>query len=126
MTDCCAPNSNANDLTSRKIAWLLWYLPAALVIAGFSWPVARGWLWIPALLIAGGGCMANAARCGRWHCYFTGPLYILGALYLALALPDLVPLNAGLFWIVVLVVSCLSQCLEIPLGKYRRGFGRSA
>lgn len=70
--------------------------------------------------------MANAARCGRWHCYFTGPLYILGALYLALALPDLVPLNAGLFWIVVLVVSCLSQCLEIPLGKYRRGFGRSA
>ena len=37
------------------------------------------------LCLKGEGCLANATRCGRVHCYFTGPLYILAALYAALS-----------------------------------------
>ena len=29
----CSPN----DLTARKLAWLLWYLPIVLIIVGSSW-----------------------------------------------------------------------------------------
>jgi hypothetical protein len=37
-----------NDLTGRKSAWLLWYLPIVLVIIGSSWNRGRAWLWVPA------------------------------------------------------------------------------
>lgn len=49
------------------------------LLAGVLWPEARVWLWTPALLLAGAACLVNAARCGRFHCYFTGPLYVIGA-----------------------------------------------
>jgi len=32
-----------------------------------------------AFLIMGLACIANARRCGRVHCYFTGPLFLLSA-----------------------------------------------
>jgi len=66
------------------------------------------------------GCLVNAARCGRLHCYVTGPLYLAAALYVALSAFGLVVLHPNLFLIVVLGLSCLAQCAEIPLGKYRK------
>lgn len=50
-----------------------------LILAGVLWPQARLWVWTPALLAAGAACVVNAARCGRLHCYFTGPLFLLAA-----------------------------------------------
>ncbi len=35
--------------------------------------------WSGALLWMGGACIANARRCGRTHCRFTGPFYLLMA-----------------------------------------------
>src|SRR5712691_6250159 len=84
--DCCATDCSPNDLTTRKAAWLLWCLPSVGVLVGFFWAEGRAWIWIPAFLVMGGGCLANATRCGRLHCYFTGPLYILAALYVALSM----------------------------------------
>ncbi len=40
-------------------------------IAAIVWPVA--------FLIMGIACVANARRCGRVHCYFTGPLFLLSS-----------------------------------------------
>ena len=37
-------------------------------------PRARGSVWVPSLGVAGAACFANAARCGRRHCFVTGPL----------------------------------------------------
>ena len=40
-------------------------------------------LWIYTVitfLIMGLRCVVNASRCGRVHCYFTGPLFLLAAL----------------------------------------------
>jgi hypothetical protein len=75
------------------------------------------------MLVMGGGCLANATRRGRLHCYFTGPLYILAALYAALSMFGIVPLNPGLFLLIVLGASCLAFVLEIPLGRYKRKEG---
>jgi len=70
--------------------------------------------------VMGLGCLVNAARCGRLNCYVTGPLYLVAALCLALSVFGLVVVHPDLFLIVVLVVSCLAQCAEIPLGKHRK------
>ena len=111
----CSPN----DLTARKSAWLLWYLPIVLVIVGSSWNRGRVWLWVPAFVVMGVGCLLNAARCGRTHCYVTGPLFLLAAVYVALSAFGIVPLHPGLFLLVVLGACCLAMCAEIPLGSYR-------
>jgi len=119
MADCCATDCNPKDLTTRKTAWLLWCLPSAGVLVGFFWAEGRAWIWIPAFLVMGGGCLANANRCGRLHCYFTGPLYILAALYVALSMFGIVRLNPGLFLLIVLGVSCAALVLETPFGRYK-------
>jgi len=123
MADCSTTTGNRNDLTAKKAAWLLWYIPAAVVLLGSFWARGRPWLWIPAFLVMGGGCLANANGCGRLHRYFTGPLYILAALYVALSTLGLVRLNPGLFLLIVFGASCVAVCLEMPFGRYRRKEG---
>lgn len=76
---------SASGLTGCKAAWFLWYLPILLVIVGGSWSRGRIWLWVPAFAVMGVGCLANAALCGRMHCYFTGPLFLVAAIFVALA-----------------------------------------
>ena len=88
---------SANDLTGRKTAWFIWYVPILLVIVGSSWSRGRVWLWVPAFAVMGVGCLANAVRCGRMHCYFTGPLFILAAIFVALSGLGVVSLHPGLF-----------------------------
>jgi hypothetical protein len=109
-----------NDLLGRKAAWLLWYFPILLVIVGFNWSHGRVWLWTPAFLVMGVGCLSNAARCGRIHCYVTAPLFLLAAVFVALSAFGVMVLHPGLFLLVVFGVCCLACCAEIPLGKYRK------
>ena len=112
---------SARDLTGRKTAWFLWYVPILLVIVGSSWDRGRLWLWVPAFAVMGAGCLANAVRCGRTHCYVTGPLFLLAAVFVALSGLGVVSLHPDLFLLIVLGACCLAQCAEIPLGRYRRG-----
>ena len=63
-------------------ACLLWCVPWAAFALGFS--VRHGLrtvLWATSLAIMGVACLVNASRCGRVHCRFTGPFFILGATY---------------------------------------------
>ena len=50
-----------------------------MVAAGFFDPMLRAVTWTLMLLWMGGACLANARRCGRTHCRFTGPFLILMA-----------------------------------------------
>ena len=68
----------------------------------------------------GAGLLGERSPLRRLHCYVTGPLYLGAALYVVLSAFGLVVFHPDLFLIVVLVVSCLAQCAEIPLGKYRK------
>ncbi|HZT73474.1 MAG TPA: hypothetical protein VE996_07485 [Terriglobales bacterium] len=120
---CCEvskQNYRTYDLACGKSAVLLWYLPVLALIAGLNWAEGRPWLWIPAFAVMGVACLVNAARCGRLHCYVTGPVYLLAALYTAFAAYGILPLRPGLFLTIVLGIAVLALCAECPLGTYRR------
>lgn len=118
---CCVRRDvGSNDLVKRKIAWFLWGVPKGMLVVGILWSQARVWLWVPALLVAGTACVVNAARCGRLHCYFTGPLYLLAALATVLSSLRVIPLHWG--WILAAVVTgmVVAYALEGIRGSYVR------
>ena len=111
---------NENDLVTRKIALLLWYIPGALLLVGVFWSEGRVWVWTPALAVAGIACLVNAARCGRLHCYFTGPLWLLGAMATLLRGFGIVPLPWNWILYVLLGGSLLAFVPEWVGRKYVR------
>ena len=64
------------------------------------------------------GCLVNARRCGRLHCYFTGPVFVLAAIYVSLAAANLVPTRPGVLLLTVFTISILACLAELPLGRY--------
>jgi hypothetical protein len=54
------------------------------------------------------------------HCYITGPLFLLAAVYVALAEFRLVPMDPGKLLAGVLVISGLGFLAEFSLGRYRK------
>lgn len=75
-----ALRAKRGDLACTRVGVLVWCLPGLLFLAGIHWTAARPLLWIPSLVVAGSACLVNASRCGRLHCFLTGPLFLLGAL----------------------------------------------
>ena len=69
----------ARDLACSRRAIMLWYLPAVALFVPVSTDVARAWIWTTALTVMGVACLVNARRCGRLHCYVTGPVFLAGA-----------------------------------------------
>lgn len=117
----------SDDLTTGRSALWLWRLPWLLVVIGAFWPAGLFWLWIPSFLVAGSACVANARRCGRLHCYATGPLYLGAAAFLVLrlVLPDTVPFEAGVFLLVLVAASLAARVAERWLGRYTRSVERA-
>lgn len=112
------------DLACGGSALVLWYLPGFALFVGLAWVEARPWLWIPAFLVMGIACLVNAARCGRLHCFLTGPLYLLSAAYVGLAAVGLLPkIRPGVFLLGVLSIAALACLAERPLGMYRKQKG---
>jgi len=75
----CSPSTascSQHDLLGSRSALWFWGVPGLLLLVGAFWAGVRAPLWTVAFLVGGIGCVANAARCGRAHCYFTGPLYL--------------------------------------------------
>lgn len=117
-TGSCGAQGRTNDLLGRRVRWLLWGVPALLLAVGGVWDVARPWLWVPALAVGGIACLANAARCGRLHCFLTGPLFLLGAV--ATVLDALGTVTVDSRWILggVLGGLAIGYGLEWVRGKY--------
>lgn len=112
-----ATTCRSRDILSRPtLALLVYCLPAlAMVVAG-ALPISSLWrtvIWTAALVVMGAACTVNAARCGRVHCYLTGPFFLLMAVATLLYGWSLL----GLITLVGAVVLC---CLpEMLFGKYR-------
>ena len=66
----------------RLVSFLLWGAPA-LVMVGAAFTsigdVPRGVVWAVCLSVFAVGCLANALRCGRRHCFVTGPFFLVMA-----------------------------------------------
>lgn len=107
------------DLVLGWQAILLWCLPVIALIVGSYWQRARLMLWIPAFSVMGVACLVNARRCGRVHCYITGPLSLLAIGYIILSRFHLLPMDVGYFLDSVLGIAILAFLVELPLGRYR-------
>ncbi|WP_217808100.1 hypothetical protein [Oceanibacterium hippocampi] len=57
---------------------LFWGLPIAAMLAAIvAVHPLKTIVWATALVWMGAACLVNARRCGRTHCYFTGPFFLL-------------------------------------------------
>ena len=63
-------------------AFLWWCLPLAIgfagQLAGLS-PRVAAVIWTVSFIWMGTGCILNAIRCRRLHCYIAGPVFVLAA-----------------------------------------------
>ena len=127
MTEC--RSGRKTDLLGSRWALLLWWGPWVLIIIGgitvLSGNAARTVLWTTGFAVAGVACLVNARRCGRRHCFYTGPLYLLAALASLLYGLGVLPLGMnGWGWIIgSAVAGSLVFCcvLEKLFGQYAKG-----
>ena len=95
-------------LRSSRASALAWWVPQSAIIIGLFFPVSlRTVIWTVALAWMGTACIANARRCGRTHCRYTGPYY-LAAIAPVLALGADVVHAEFLGWLVLAAVILLS------------------
>ena len=114
-------------LSSRWRVFLLYWLPAiAIVVAGVP-AISSGWrtvVWTVALGTMGVACIVNALRCGRVHCYLTGPFFLLMALIAlsyGLGMLHLGGNGWNLLGLIALIGTIALWYLpEMFLGKYRQ------
>ena len=70
--------SSRDWLSSPRTSALAWWIPKAVIVAALFIPApARTGMWIVALIWMGTACILNSRRCGRTHCRYTGPYYLV-------------------------------------------------
>jgi hypothetical protein len=113
------------DLVRQPVSALVWWgLPIAIgVSAGFLGLSLRAdaALWVGLFVWMATGCLLNAWRCHRVHCYISGPVFLLGALFAALlaaGLLDVGPRGFNNMIGAVLVLALLSFVPEMVWKRY--------
>jgi hypothetical protein len=121
-------NDTSRDLLSNRIATgSLYGIPIVALIASGFIQLDQGWraaVWTASLMVMGGACIANALRCGRVHCYVTGP-FLLAMAAVALLVGLGVIHGSQDLWnvlgLIVLIGMILTYWLPERLcGKYRQ------
>jgi len=114
-------------LSSRWRVFILYWLPAIAIVMAGAPAITSGWrtgVWTLALATMGAACIVNAVRCGRVHCYLTGPFFLLMAviaLSYGLGILHLGGNGWNLLGLVTLIGAIALWCLpEMFLGKYRQ------
>jgi len=110
------------------VSALVFWLPAIAIAVAGTPAFSDNWrttVWAVALSTMGAACLANALRCGRVHCYLTGPFFLLMALVTLLYGIGVAPLGRqgwNLIGLTILVGAISLCCLpEMFFGKYRKG-----
>jgi hypothetical protein len=105
----------------------LYGLPTLVIVASGASSIESRWrgaIWAISMGVMAAACLVNALRCGRMHCYFTGPFFTLTALAslgYGLLTPPLG--RSGWNWIgmtTLVGAVLLTWVPELVLGKYRR------
>ena len=119
--------SERRDWVSGRASYAIaWGLPsAALVAAIWAEPGLRAVAWTAALVWMGGACLINARPCGRVHCRFTGPFFLVMAAVVALHGLGAIPLGPrGWTWIGVAIAAGTALIWIVSerlWGRYRGG-----
>jgi hypothetical protein len=113
-------NYTRNDWVTRPAAGFFWWcLPLGVgFAANFLELPVRGTaiIWVILFVWMGTGCILNALRCHRLHCYVSGPTFLLGAVvlgFLATGLLAFGPHALNNIVGVTLVIALLSFVPEI-------------
>ncbi|MGH9624615.1 MAG: hypothetical protein ACRD4G_09800, partial [Bryobacteraceae bacterium] len=112
------------DLTCSWRGCLIWILPIIVLVvtASLRTPYLVV-IWPTLLVFMGGACFYNGRRCGRLHCFITGPFFFLLALVSLLYALGVLPLGPkGWMWLsntLVLGSLVLTYCPEWIFGRYR-------
>src|SRR5258707_9582182 len=81
-------NERRNDWVDRPgMGFVWWCLPLGIGVASNVFAMsarATALIWMVSFVWMGTGCILNARRCHRLHCYISGPVFFLGAAALAL------------------------------------------
>lgn len=103
--------------------WLIWGIPIAILVISPS--IGTRYLvivWPTLLTFMGMACLLNAHRCGRTHCYATGPFFLLLAGVALLYGIGVLPLGANgwytlcdVFGIGSVVLCCVPEWI---FGRY--------
>ena len=118
-------NDGQKDLVQQPVSAMFWWgLPIAIGLAA-------DFLHLPFLIGAGlcavlflwmaTGCLLNAARCHRLHCYISGPVFLLGAIFAASVALGVVAVSPHVFGSVVgatLILALLSFVPEFVWKRY--------
>lgn len=117
--------TNVRDWTARAGSLALaWGLPIAAMLTAIALdPLIKTVVWIAALAWMGVACLLNARRCGRTHCYYTGPFFLVMTVPVALHGFAILPFGPeGWRWLGLAIgiggggLWCLT---ETVLGRYR-------
>src|SRR5215471_9024488 len=114
-------------LSSWRRVFVLYWLPAIAIVVARAPAISNGWrtvVWVVALAIMGAACIVNALRCGRVHCYLTGPFFLLMAL-IALSYGLGILRLGGNGWNLLGLITLIGTIAlwylpEMFLGKYRQ------
>ena len=114
-------------LSNWRLAFFLYGLPVLAISVTGRPGIGDGWrtlVWTSALAIMGAACIVNTVRCGRVHCYVTGPFFMALALVTLLYGLGIVPLGRngwnliGWAFLAGAVVLCFLP--ELFWGRYRK------
>lgn len=125
---CEEPQERSRDLLSHGwLTALLYCVPALVILITARADVGdsfRTVAWTVSLVVLGIACIANAARCGRMHCYFTGPFFFVMAVATVLYDKRLMRLGHngwGVLGLAILIGAIALCCIPEALwGRYRR------
>jgi predicted MFS family arabinose efflux permease len=104
---------------------LVWGIPAAAMLAAsFLEPSVRAAIWTLMLIWMGGACVANSRRCGRTHCRYTGPFFLVMAALIVAHATGLFPLGSH-GWEILGVAAVIGNAIiwwgsERLLGTFRQ------
>jgi hypothetical protein len=129
MNTCAHPQMppalSHKDWASGWRGLLLWGVPISVLLAA-SWLPERYLvvIWPVVLTFMGVACLANARRCGRVHCYATGPFFLIlagGSILYGLGVMPLGSNGWNTLGLILLVGSiALCSGSELLFGRYRR------
>lgn len=114
----------SRDWVSQPIGQLVWWvLPVVIAMATgvVRWPIRTvAFVWTGAFFWMGIGCLLNAVRCHRLHCYISSPILMIGAAAMALVGTGI--LSGHALGIVIWTTAGLVMASFVPetlWGKYR-------
>jgi hypothetical protein len=119
----CARNESIDWVRQPAGLMFWWGLPIACGLSAsfFSLPPAEAaFIWAAAFAWMGTGCLLNARRCGRLHCFISGPVFWFGAVTSTLVGTGVIgggPTFAVVVWVTG-VAAALSFVSELIWRKY--------